>query len=429
MPTPALQPAPPDVAASLDAVDRINADFYGRFPYPWRPRAIDAILEPDFSRRMLAQDVGDWAAARIPRAPAIWVAGCGTNQAVLTALNFPESQVVASDITGEALDAEAATAREVGADNLVLRQESLNHVTYREQFDYIVCTGVVHHAADPSAMLAQVARALKPDGVLELMVYNRHHRIAVGAAQRAINLLHHDDLGNSFDTRLATARAIIGELSRGFIHDQLGYLRQVDRVAVADVLLQPVEWTYDVQTFNDLVAGAGLTLLTYCANPYDAMEGRQGFNCRFRDAALQHRYDALPDVERWQVANLLRLDRAPMLWFYCARTDAPTPRPSDREMADRFLATRFVPTRAMRRRFILNPDSKYTDLPNPLPHPGTMPGPEMKAILEAVEPGLTMREVFRRAGAAEDVVTANEARLQLATSACPYLTAVGREPS
>jgi hypothetical protein len=38
------------LTGTCDFIDRINAEFYGRFPYPWRPRVIDCVTDPGFGR-------------------------------------------------------------------------------------------------------------------------------------------------------------------------------------------------------------------------------------------------------------------------------------------------------------------------------------------------------------------------------------------
>src|ERR1051325_10199909 len=160
------------LADDVESVDAANAEFYSKFPYPWPPMTFPRLDDPDFETVMLNQSLGDFTHRTIPADGNIWVAGCGTNQAVYTALRFPRASVVGSDISPGSLAMARRNADALGISNLELRQESLNHVTYRERFDYVLNTGVIHHNAEPERPLATLARALRPDGVLELMVYN-----------------------------------------------------------------------------------------------------------------------------------------------------------------------------------------------------------------------------------------------------------------
>jgi len=44
------------------------------------------------------------------------------------------------------------------------------------------------------------------------------------------------------------------------------------------------------------------------------------------DHGLQSDFDDLPDADRWRVANLLPLEKSPMLWFSLQRGDSPIAR-------------------------------------------------------------------------------------------------------
>ena len=68
---------------SAKEIDRINAEFYGRFPYPWRSMRIDHSLDYDFERVMVCQNIGDYRRAALPEQPRIWVAEHTSSRALL----------------------------------------------------------------------------------------------------------------------------------------------------------------------------------------------------------------------------------------------------------------------------------------------------------------------------------------------------------
>ena len=146
---------------SQDSVDGLLAKFYRRFPWPWQPIKFDYLEDADFGINMLNQDLGDFSHRTVPRNAKIWVAGCGTNQALHTALKFPNASVVGSDLSSKSLELCAKNARELGVTNLEVREESLNHVPYKQQFDYVISTGVIHHNADPRVTLEKLSTAAK----------------------------------------------------------------------------------------------------------------------------------------------------------------------------------------------------------------------------------------------------------------------------
>ncbi|HEX5869683.1 MAG TPA: methyltransferase, partial [Longimicrobium sp.] len=190
MSTPDLDSQNLELATSADEVDALNAGFYGAIRYPWPPFYFERLADRRFWAAVLDQELDRRDRPVLPaRGARVWVAGCGTNQAVITALMFPDAQVVGSDVSAGSLEVAARNARQLELANLELRTESIYQAGYAGEFDYVVCTGVVHHTADPDRALACLAAALRPAGVMQLMVYNRYHRIRTTAFQKAVRTL------------------------------------------------------------------------------------------------------------------------------------------------------------------------------------------------------------------------------------------------
>jgi SAM-dependent methyltransferase/alpha-ketoglutarate-dependent taurine dioxygenase len=415
---------------SIDGVDKLNADFYGRFPYPWRAVILEYFQDPQFETVMLNQNAGDWGHGLLPPNPKIWIAGCGTNQAVLTALRFPAASVVGSDVSDSSLRTCGAAARALGVKNLELRQESINQVTYREEFDLIMSTGVIHHNADPQATLGKISAALKPGGVLELMVYNRFHWTVPAAFQKAIRILGGDAArdaaatGVDFDAELALAKSIIGELPQETMIGLVAGYRENSDEMLADELLQPVLHSYTVETLAEMAAACGLEILLPCLNAFDKTEEKYTWNMRFTSPELRAAYDALPDLRRWQVTNLLLREKSPQLWFYLQRTDSGRRRKSEREVCEEFLDTRFVRNEIVQRAYVQSADSTFKLLPNPLRWPAAPPDPTCERIMREADGSATMREIFRRLEIEPTFENVDRARVMLTTSAFPYLKAM-----
>lgn len=411
---------------SPNTVDQINASFYGAFTFPWRPMKFDRTLDPCFEADMLNQSIGGWSHDIVPKTAHVWVAGCGANQALITALKFPESFITGSDLSAESLAFCASTARKLGASNLALRRESINQVAYREQFDYVICTGVIHHNAEPQRLLERLAEALKPSGILELMVYNRYHRITSSAFQRAVRLLRRNsEAPSDFAAELSFAKRFIGAFRAGnSVSRLLSECEAMPDAAIADTLIQPVEHSYTVESLSEMAAACGLELLLPCLNAFDQAWKTISWDLEFGDEELQRHYDALDDCERWQVTNLLLAEKSPMLWFYLQRQDSGRSRKSERQVCDEFLNTKFVRTNAQRLSYFLAADDDYRPAAEPLPHPRTEADVSVRRIAELCDGKKTMREIFRDLNVEATFRTVNHARIRLTTSAFPYLRAV-----
>lgn len=409
-----------------DTVDQLNASFYGQFPYPWRPAKFERLHEPNFQTMMLNQNVGDWSHRTFSGRLKIWVAGCGTNQAVITALNFPEAEVIGSDLSAPSLELGANTARELGVKNLELRRESINHVTYKEEFDYIICTGVIHHNANPEFTLEKLNGALKRSGVLELMVYNRYERLPTTAFQKATRLLGADSAQGDYKADLLRAKLIMSEIKlSGFFDLSQSGMENYPDCLLADLLIQPVENSYTVESFEDLAARCNLEMLYPCSDMFDKDAQSTSWNMMFKNPELQSVYDGLPDTKRWQVTNHLRFDRAPQLWFYFQRADSGRRRKDEKQICQEFLQTCFTRAATIQHSYIRQSDDRYQLSARNLPYPLSAPARPLQQLIELIDGRRTMGEIFSATGMDTSFRQVNHVRLQLCTTAFPYLKAVG----
>jgi len=165
---------PGSIAATIRA-------FYERHPYPGYVEGLDAY------RATAADTAGKRAEHHLlwPTRPfredhAVLVAGCGTMQAVKRAIRWPQARVTGIDISESSL----AQARELKTryrvDNLELRQLPVEQAgELGQEFDEIVCTGVLHHLPDPDAGLAALRGVLAREGALQLMLYAPYGRAGV----------------------------------------------------------------------------------------------------------------------------------------------------------------------------------------------------------------------------------------------------------
>ncbi|MCP4150944.1 MAG: class I SAM-dependent methyltransferase [bacterium] len=414
-----------------DDVDKINKAFYGRFNYPWPPMAFYEYTDQKFVITMLNQDIGSWENEVLPLRPKIWVAGCGTNQAVFTALKFPQSEVLATDLSIESLKSSEESAKQLGVTNLILEEKSINKVEYRDKFDYIICTGVIHHNDDPRIALEKLSAALKQNGILELMVYNYYHMLIEESYQKAIRMLCRDEPVNDLQLLLSTTKKLIANFPvQNLMANFLSRLKNAhDDAEVADILLQPVLRSYTIESFDEMITGSNLECLLPCINQFDKAAGRINWNMQFNDPGTSACYEALPDVERWQISNLLMMERAPMIWFYLQRKDSAHLRKTETEVCKEFLNTKFEPHSTTLKRYQLNENGKYhlnstfTSIPAPPLPTDSLSG----MVFKAVNSTISMGEIFQKLKIEPSFSNVNRVRINLTTSAFPYLKAIGGE--
>jgi SAM-dependent methyltransferase len=123
-------------------------------------------------------------------------------------------------------------------------------------FHQIVCTGVLHHLADPDAGLAALRDVLAPDGVMHLMVYAPYGRTGIYMLQDLCRRL-------GIQPTAGDLRALAGALEvLPPEHPLTPLLRSApdfqDEASLADALLHPRDRAYSVPQLFELLDRAGL---------------------------------------------------------------------------------------------------------------------------------------------------------------------------
>jgi SAM-dependent methyltransferase len=96
--------------------------------------------------------------------------GCGSGRAVnLLAKAFPNSSFTGYDFSAEGVATGAAEAKEWGLANAKFVEKDAAKLGITEQFDFITAFDSIHDQAQPRTVLANIAKALKPDGTFLLV--------------------------------------------------------------------------------------------------------------------------------------------------------------------------------------------------------------------------------------------------------------------
>ncbi len=282
----AYLPAPPDAAgADFDApVTRAVAAQYGRWPYPVWQRANAVTL------RSLAETLRACGsdAPVLPDRPNILVAGCGTGREAMTLARLaPDATVTAIELSDTSLT--VARARCAGQANLHLLRHDLHAVAeLGQRFDYIVCSGVLHHLPDPEAGWAALVGVLAPRGAMQVALYSRIARLPVAAARMRLGALMRepvsDDLIRAARRQLIAAPVPSVTDSRDFF----------STAGVHDLLFHVHEDCFDVPRIERAIDALGLKLLRFgLPTPEDAARYRElaPHDPLHRDVAAWHAYE------------------------------------------------------------------------------------------------------------------------------------------
>ncbi len=189
----------------------------------------------------------------------VLVAGCGTWQSAKYALCHPAARVVAVDVSTTSLEHTERLKQNYNLTNLTTKQVPIENVNELDQrFDHIICTGVLHHLADPDAGLRALRSVLKPDGAMYLMVYAPYGRTGVYMIQDYCRRL-------GIGTSSQEINDLITVLQRVPPHHPLlasqgGSRDFTNGDALADALLNPRDRSYSVPELYEFIDRSDLTL-------------------------------------------------------------------------------------------------------------------------------------------------------------------------
>ena len=246
----------------------------------------------------------------------ILIAGCGTNQAAVFAFTNPGAKVLAVDISQPSLDHQQYLKDKHGLSNLELRLLPIEELpTLGRDFDLVVSTGVLHHLADPLVGMKALARCVRPDGAVNLMLYARYGRTGVELLQAVFRDLglHQDEAGlRMVKETLAVLEPYhpiteYFEMSSDWRYD----------AGLVDTFLHGRDRSYTVQDCLDLVDSAGLEFQGWLLNapyyPHDLHAPENEFY-----AAV----NALPEPMIWSVMERIHTKNGCHSFIAC-RPDRP----------------------------------------------------------------------------------------------------------
>jgi SAM-dependent methyltransferase len=247
-----------ELTRSSDDLDPV-CEFYTSHPFPLPVENLDrARDEWRDENRLRAEFHLLWPNKQYRGDLDVLVAGCGTWQAAKYALCHPASRVVGIDISATSLDHTEQLKRKYNLTNLETRQLPIEDAAeLDQQFDLIVCTGVLHHLKDPDEGLRALRSALKPDGAIYLMVYAPYGRAGVYMLQEYCRRLGIGTTTQEINDLIAVLKAL--PQHHPLLATQRGSRDFLNTDALADALLNPRDRAYSVPELFDFIERNELT--------------------------------------------------------------------------------------------------------------------------------------------------------------------------
>jgi len=134
------------------------------------------------------------------------------------------------------------------------------------KFDYINCSGVLHHLANPTEGLLALKSVLKDDGVMGIMVYAEYGRTPTYFMQELMRMINKGE--PNLQQQVANCKAVYYELpaTNWVKRDEAAYQDEIDQsddVGFYDLFLHTQDRAYTVPQVYDWAGECGLKLLTF----------------------------------------------------------------------------------------------------------------------------------------------------------------------
>jgi ubiquinone/menaquinone biosynthesis C-methylase UbiE len=154
-------------APQLTEKERLTAVVYGDTFALYDDVSFDEFLEPLYVR-LRANGIG----TEVFAGKRCLDAGCGGGRGSVLMAENGAAEVIGVDLSERNVETARRRADDRGLQQCTFVQGSLHDLTFPdESFDIVWCNGVLHHAGEPDAGLAEITRVLRTDGHLWLYLY------------------------------------------------------------------------------------------------------------------------------------------------------------------------------------------------------------------------------------------------------------------
>jgi SAM-dependent methyltransferase len=197
----------------------------------------------------------------------VLVAGGGTGDATIylaEQLRGTNAEIVHLDLSSASIAIARERAKIRSLKNITWIQDSLLNLPLLQigKFDYINCSGVLHHLEDPDAGLHALRTALKDTGAIGLMVYATYGRTGVYQMQELMRLINGEE--SDANAKIRNTKEILSSIpgsnwfQRG---EDLHHDHKLGDAGIFDLLLHSQDRAYTVGELFDWVQDAhGLNL-------------------------------------------------------------------------------------------------------------------------------------------------------------------------
>ena len=184
------------------------------------------------------------------------------------------------------------------------------------RFDFISCTGVLHHLKNPQKGLKILSEL---DGAINLMVYGRYGRTGVYHIQKVLRTIIQEDVGIINEIKYAKSVIDILPVSHWFNHFQFQMDKMMGDVGIYDLLLHKRDISFTVHGLHRWLQQGGYNFVDY-ARP--GISVSLSMNIRIPDKSVYGNLIQKDIYAQYGVCDLVS-GHTLLFWLYGSKKSIP----------------------------------------------------------------------------------------------------------
>lgn len=200
----------------------------------------------------------------------VLIAGGGTGDSTVylaEQLKDTNAEVVYLDFSANSMKIAQERAKNRGLTNITWINDSIFNIPDLKlgKFDYIQCSGVLHHLENPDAGFKILSDSLKPDGGVNIMVYAQYGRTGVYQIQEAMRMVNEgvtsrqEEVKNGWEVMNNLPNTNWYQRGQELLQDH----KKFGDVGMYDMFLHKQDRAYTVPQIYDFVEKAGLNFVEF----------------------------------------------------------------------------------------------------------------------------------------------------------------------
>ncbi len=245
-----------------DFISKVVREQYEQNPYPrWRyantylgvGNSVPLVINNEINPNFINAEVNE-------KSVNILIAGCGTGQQILQSQMFKNAEVTAIDLSLSSLSYAKRKMVEFGIKNVrFIKLDILDVSLLNQDFDIILCSGVLHHMSKPDLGLRSLLKVLKKGGFLKLGLYSELARQDIVKAKNYIN-------ENYLSADITNIRHFRNEI----LNDKCSQLNSLTKIydfyttsECRDLCFHAMEHRFTMHQLQDMLINNGLQFLGF----------------------------------------------------------------------------------------------------------------------------------------------------------------------